>query len=292
MSDLAHANGLGDARQTPSDSVTFWRDPGCEGLEAAAARFRNHSFKPHTHDGLMIGLIDTGAKSFMRERRRFIAEPGSISIVNAGDLHTGSRAEGEQLRYRALYIPISVLSDVAGAEGSGAAPGFRSGVLHDRRVFAALGRMHASIVGGTSRLRREDVRFEAVRALARGHGSSWKPRDQSIAEASRQVRAAYAMIRARFTENLSVFDIAAAVHVSPYHLMRQFRRHVGIPMHTLQTQLRVQLARTLLQQGLPASQAALDAGFADQSHLSKRFKELVGTSPVHYQRNASASSFT
>ncbi len=236
----------------------------------------------------MLGLIDAGAKAFLRETRGFIAEPGSISIVNPGDLHTGSRADGEHLRYRALYIPVSVLSEVTGESRSGEAPGFRSGVLRDAPLFEKLGRLHASIVHATSRLQRDQVRFDALRALARGHGSTWKPRDESLAEASRQVRAAHAMVRARFTENLSVFDIAAAVEVSPYHLMRQFRRHVGIPMHALQTQLRVALAKRLLREGLPASQAALEAGFADQSHLSKRFKELVGTSPVHYQRHSPA----
>ena len=44
----------------------------------------------------MLGLIDAGAKAFLRETRGFIAEPGSISIVNPGDLHTGSRADGDR----------------------------------------------------------------------------------------------------------------------------------------------------------------------------------------------------
>jgi AraC-like DNA-binding protein len=68
-------------------------------------------------------------------------------------------------------------------------------------------------------------------------------------------------------------------------LMRLFRRHVGMPMHALQTQLRVELGKRLLQRGMTASQTALEVGFADQSHFTKRFKEMVGTSPVAYQRN-------
>jgi len=67
--------------------------------------------------------------------------------------------------------------------------------------------------------------------------------------------------------------------------MRQFRRHVGIPMHALQNQLRVGLGRRLLRDGMPASEVALEVGFADQSHFSKRFKELVGAPPTSYQRN-------
>src|SRR5579863_10460006 len=98
LSDPAHSDGIGRYSQAGSDTVTFWADPTCEGLEAAAARFKNHSFRPHTHGGLMIGLIDSGTKSFLRQRTTFVAEPRSISIVNAGDLHTGSRAHGDELR--------------------------------------------------------------------------------------------------------------------------------------------------------------------------------------------------
>jgi AraC-like DNA-binding protein len=285
LSDPAHRGDADRLRQTPSDTVTFWADPSCGGLEAAAARFKNHSFRPHTHGGLMIGLIDHGTKSFLRQRTQFVAEPGSISIVNAGDLHTGSRAQGEELRYRALYIPVSVLAEAAGSSSANDPPGFRSGVIHDQRLFSALGRIHTSIIDRSSRLKREQALLEAVHALVGLYGSPWKPRDRSIADAPGAVRAAYAMIEARFRQELSVSDVAMAVDISPYHLMRLFRRHVGIPMHALQTQLRITLGKRLLHQGMPASEVALEVGFADQSHFSRRFKELVGASPVSYQRN-------
>ena len=283
MSDPAHPHG--PARGRPSDTVTFWHDPACEGLQAAAARFKQHSFRPHTHDGLMIGLIDHGVKSFLRERSEFFAEPGSISVVNAGDLHTGQRADGEELRYRALYIPVSILSEAAGAVSAGDPPGFLSGVIRDPRLFSVLCRMHASIIDGSSSLRREQLLLGAVQALAGQYGSRWKPREKSIADAPGPVRAAYALIEARFKDELSATEIAVAVDVSPYHLMRLFRRCVGMPMHALQTQLRVEAGKRLLQRGMTASETALEVGFADQSHFTKRFKEMVGTSPVAYQRN-------
>ena len=285
LSDPAQRDGTAARSKAQHDCVTFWRDPSCEGLEAAATRLRNHCFRPHTHDNLMIGLIDVGTKFFMRGRTRNWAAPGSISVVNAGDLHTGSRARGDELRYRALYIPVAVLADAAGTPGAGDPPGFQSGVIEDPLVFAALARLHSAIVCASSALEREQLLLEAIRALTSCHGSAWRPRDQSIAEAPAAVRAAYELIYARFIEDLSVSSVASAVGSSPYHLMRQFRRHVGMPMHALQTQRRVDFGRRLLLQGMPASTVALEIGFADQSHFSKRFKDVVGTSPASYQRN-------
>lgn len=285
LSDPAQLDGSATDTRPRHDSVTFWADPSCDGLEAAATWLRNHCFRPHTHDSLMIGLIDVGTKFFMRGRSRYWAAPGSISIVNAGDLHTGCRARGDELRYRALYIPVAVFADAAGTSGVGDPPGFQSGVIEDPWVFGALARLHTAIVGGHSTLEREQLLLEAICYLTSCYGSAWRPRDQSIAEAPAAVRAAYEMIYTQFVEDLSVSRVASAVGSSPYHLMRQFRRHVGMPMHALQTQRRVDLGRRLLLQGMPASTVALEVGFADQSHFSKRFKEVVGASPASYQRN-------
>lgn len=50
------------------------------------------------------------------------------------------------------------------------------------------------------------------------------------------------------------------------------------------TQPRVRLARWLLGQGLAPALAAAEAGFADQAHLTRQFKRLVGVPPGAYQR--------
>ncbi|CAH1665158.1 AraC family transcriptional regulator [Chelatococcus asaccharovorans] len=276
-----------DERLSPAqtDRVTFWMDPSYDGLQAAAARFRNHCFRPHTHDGLMIGLIDAGSKSFMRERKQFVANPGAISVVNAGDLHTGSRAEGDELKYRALYIPLNLLANLSGSNNLDAPPGFQSGIIDDGQLFNALGAMHLSIVQCGSKLERDQLLLEALKLLVGRYGSDWRPADRGAAEAPNHVRDAYALIEAHYREELSISDISIALEISPYHLMREFRRHTGIPMHALQTQFRVELGKRLLRQGLPVAEVALAAGFADQSHFTKRFREIVGTPPAAYRRN-------
>lgn len=71
-----------------ADGVRVWTHAG--GVEATAARFVRHRFSPHTHDTLMMGLIEKGSKTFRRERRTHVAPAGSISVVNPGDLHTGA----------------------------------------------------------------------------------------------------------------------------------------------------------------------------------------------------------
>jgi AraC-like DNA-binding protein len=77
--------------------------------------------------------------------------------------------------------------------------------------------------------------------------------------------------------------------MSPFALLRAFRAETGLPPHAYLNQLRVRLARQLLDAGLPPAQVAVDAGFADQPHLTRHFKRAVGVPPAAYQRERAAA---
>jgi AraC-like DNA-binding protein len=75
---------------------------------------------------------------------------------------------------------------------------------------------------------------------------------------------------------------AQEIHAHPAHLVRMFSREFGISPHQYLAGRRIDLARGLLLDGMPASLAAAAAGFCDQSHLSRSFRRVLGTSPGRY----------
>lgn len=255
------------------------------GVTATSNRFVRHQFRPHTHDGLMLGMIEAGHKQFARERQTHVAAPGTVSIVNPGEMHTGQRAAGEELRYRALYIPVELLA-LARRQHAPAPKGesvaFQAGVIPDPAAYDALVRAHAAITAREPLLMSETLLLEALAALVARH-ASWAIAQRDPAAARVEIRHVRELIDARYAEDLSVTELARAAGLSPYHLMRQFRRQIGLPIHAYQIQQRVEASKRLLASGLPVVEVALDVGFADQSHFSKRFKDLVGTSPAAYQ---------
>lgn len=77
-------------------------------------------------------------------------------------------------------------------------------------------------------------------------------------------------------------QLAVEARLSKYHLLRVFRAATGFTPWQYQTHLRIDAAQRMLRAGEPASQVACACGFADQSHFTRVFKRLLGTTPAVY----------
>ncbi len=89
-------------------------------------------------------------------------------------------------------------------------------------------------------------------------------------------------------ETFSVTEMASLARFSPWHFLRRFRRQTGMNPHAFQLACRLRRARSLLRSGASAVDAALSAGFADQSHMHKVFKLHHGLTPRQFMK----ASFT
>ena len=94
------------------------------------------------------------------------------------------------------------------------------------------------------------------------------------------------LLHARFTEDLSLDQIASSVGIHPVHLARVFRRHFGCTPGDYLRKLRVESAcRRLASSDVPLCEIALAAGFADQSHFTRTFRRLMRMTPGQFRRN-------
>ncbi len=93
------------------------------------------------------------------------------------------------------------------------------------------------------------------------------------------------MAHDRFTERLTLAEIARAVGVHPVHLAREFSRHYRCTVGELIRELRIEYAcREISHEGRSLADIALAAGFSDQSNFSRTFKKVTGFTPHRYQR--------
>ncbi|HEV8261385.1 MAG TPA: AraC family transcriptional regulator [Burkholderiales bacterium] len=103
-----------------------------------------------------------------------------------------------------------------------------------------------------------------------------------ISSQPRAVTLAVDFIHDNYAGDLSLSDIAAAAHLSPFHLSRIFKKATGVTPHQYLLRVRVNSARSLLTAGAgdrSLAEVAAAVGFADQSHLTRHFKRMLGVTP-------------
>jgi AraC-like DNA-binding protein len=83
-------------------------------------------------------------------------------------------------------------------------------------------------------------------------------------------------------------ELAGAVGANKFVLLRSFRRELGTTPHSYLTRLRIERARTMLAQGVAPREVAAASGFADQAHLNRHFKRIVGLTPGEYAQHVRA----
>jgi AraC-like DNA-binding protein len=155
-------------------------------------------------------------------------------------------------------------------------------VVRDDRLAATMRQLHNALAEPAPRLERESRLLTVLVAVVRRHAAERPPARATGAE-PRAVTWAREFLEANAAEDVSLAQLAEAAGLSPFHLARVFREAVGLPPHAYLDQVRVERAKRLLAAGLPIARAAAEVGFADQSHLTRRFKRLVGVTPGQYR---------
>ncbi len=103
-------------------------------------------------------------------------------------------------------------------------------------------------------------------------------------DAAEAVKATIAM---RLGDRLTLADLAAEAHYSPYHLARLFRAHTGQSVCRYRNELRVRRGIERVIEGSETlAVIAAELGFASHSHLTTAFRAAVGVRPVDLRRPA------
>jgi AraC family transcriptional regulator len=101
-----------------------------------------------------------------------------------------------------------------------------------------------------------------------------------------QLRCAQEMMRSHLDEAVPLAELARACKLSPSHFARAFRQTTGQPPHRWLMEQRIEKAKQLLvDTTLSLAQIAQTCGFADQSHFTRVFAQLVQSSPGQWRRH-------
>lgn len=237
-------------------------------------------------DSYMVGELARGRVEWRARGATRTQGAGDLVFGEPGELYASHR-HGAPGTWNALFIAAPIVEQAAAELGiPGAAPHLRAAQARDLGLSRALARFHRVVAAGGTALERDEQLSDCVRRLVQGHAERRPAAGRHATRANEPVavRRAREFLHAQVATPVSLDELAGAAGVSKYHLVRAFRRAVGVPPHAYQVLLRVGLARRLIATGQAFSHVALVSGFAAQSHLNRHFTRVVGVTPGAFRR--------
>lgn len=259
-------------------SVRFWQPAPEVATELVCAYLEARGGPPHLHEEWQFGLPEIPSKLSLGAFRRFAVHPDDVTVVSPYDVHTEGVEVGSRPKWRMLYVAPSIVNRLYGDK----APRFRRPVVTDPAAAVELRellrRSGDDTIAGTEFVSRVAQWLEQ---FLLNHAEDVRAPEPTLA-----VERARAYLQNRPTQSVTLPEVGAIAGVTISHLVRSFSKAVGLPPRSYHAQVRLARARRLLAEGKSATWVAYECGFADQSHLSRRFRTHYGLTPGAFQEQS------
>jgi AraC family transcriptional regulator len=249
-------------RTLPIDGITF-----------EEAQHHEPFWMPrHTHQESHLILLFSGALESVAGKRESVVRPSQLLFVPAGETHTTRYHDSVhafyiQLRsfwWERMQEPLKALQEAH--EYQHCPP-----VQLARQLYTEF-----QTPDTLTPLMLEGLTIELLVSMVRHNRTSSEPTPP------RWLQLVQEFVHAHWSEPLDMTTLASIGGVHPGHLMRAFRQHTGCSIGTYIRKLRVEQASQLIcdpHGEHDLATIALLAGFADQSHFTKTFKQFTGMTP-------------
>ncbi len=252
-------------------------------LRLEAYRFEGivQPFPNHFHEYYVIGFMESGRRFLSCRNREYVIQEGDLLLFNPGDNHACAQSDSGVLDYRGFNIPKETMLELAEEiTGHRTLPVFSSCVIRDEAATGYLLSLHEQIMGGSCEFDREEQLLFLISLLIRRYG---QPYENHLPACRAEIDQACAFMEEHFADHLCLDQICRHVGLSKSTLLRAFTKSKGITPYSYLVNIRIGRAKKLLEQGVMPAEAALQTGFADQSHFSGYFHRFIGLSPGVYR---------
>jgi AraC family transcriptional regulator len=229
----------------------------------------------HSHENAHVGFILNGGFTERFATRTLECRPLSVSYLSPGLTHTDDFRHGVHcLVFEIAPHRLARLRPLLGLREPIFVHGGRAAWLTMRMYSEALQTDEASSLAV------EGLALEILAELARQQEAVPENKKPRWLEQARE------LLHAQFGETLTHDRVAHIVGVHPVYLATMFRRHFGCTIGEYVRRLRIEFAsRQISGSEDSLCEIAFAAGFSDQSHFSKVFKNHTGMSPGRFRAN-------
>lgn len=267
------------------EKATLYRTNRLDNLLIFQARYQRFQFERHCHDEFALGVMEYGVQKFHCRGAEQCAPKGSLITVNPDEIHDGMSADSGEYRYRILYLPDSLLQQI-GREmvAAGQTHCFRNPVVTDYKLAGKLSYLFNLLEDQRADILETQSTLYPLIANVLAHHGTEREQLPHYSQLPAPVIKACEYINDVASGHITLDDIANAAGLSRYHFLRLFTAAKDMSPYAFLLHRRLQLAKQHITAGGSLANAALSAGFSDQSHMSRRFKAAYGITPRQFQK--------
>lgn len=222
-----------------------------------------------------------GVQSFDYRGSRSDSVAGQVIVLHPDEIHTGEAGTDDGFHYRMLYVEPSLVREALGPRAS-TLPFLRDAVLTDPHLVRAMHDAFSDIDTSLETVAMDELAVLLADGLLANDKSARRSTGSLIdLKATRRARE---YLDGNLDQVVHSDQLEKVTGLDRYSLARQFRKAFGTSPYRYLTMRRLDQARGDISAGATLVDAAMRAGFSDQSHMTRRFKASYGISPGHWQR--------
>ncbi|SDH39446.1 AraC-type DNA-binding protein [Pseudomonas flavescens] len=270
--------------QPVSTLPSFWRDDALPFVELRSIEDgRQVCYGRHSHEIFSIGAITRGQSTYSnRDVDRHVSQ-GTVVLMNPGDVHACNPIDGQPWSYLMLYVDPQWLGRLQQAQGLTDTPVFQRFACiasDDAGLYQNVLQLRETLLDPALAPNDKAARATAFFSLALQRLALEGDSDERI---NSRLEQAARLIHQHCGEPLRLDTLCEAAQLSPSQLIRGFKQRYGMTPHAYLLNRRIQFAHYRLKSGAPLADVALEAGFADQAHFQRTFKQFLAATPGQYR---------
>lgn len=236
----------------------------------------------HCHATYNFGCVLEGEARLDIGEQSFDQPTGSVVLLNAFEAHASTWLAREN-RYFVVYVGENAWPQLLQRVAAPAGTRFAEPIVHDMILFHTLKGIWAELYAHPETVSFEDIAGLLDTTIRRGKTESDTGPINILPETQAILQGLAPQHTSRPEGSLRVEDVATALGMTRFQFSRLCQANHGMQPRRLKLQLMVARAQIEISKGVSLTEAALLAGFSDQSHMTREFRKTIGMTPREYQ---------
>ena len=248
-------------------------------VQLISGECRQHKFNIHFHYEFTLGLVEEGQENFLLDGTVHRLRKGAVYLLPPFTPHASHAVDGSGWKYRSFYINATYMEMLM--------PHFCKNpfnlISYCSSVYEAASKVIDAIDKTKDQnkigLLLQNSFISIINQMIALNDTALPIKNQP-----KTIIKARDAIKKNLVREICIDDLADLTDWHPHYLINQFQIHVGISPMAYIKSCRLEQVKMSLASGEPIAEAAICAGFYDQSHLSRHFKRAFGVTPGAFRQ--------